>query len=267
MFELKHGSEINTPLITAFKELGYASYYLIPGLNILTPLDFTKPMDSYQLNLFCCKSDTAEKLMAEGFLITTPTIAPLTPAEDYHSLYSEFDFLNDIQKNIKTPSDDRGTVFQQTLNAYAYSRNTDLSPIERFQHLLLAFELAKKLLSTGESKIERLSTLARISYDIGQRGVGNQITHYIIDRYIEKAQAIEPINEPFVPPSHEFEAMSTKGKLIDWLLSAALDQHIRKHAFSCYFTQKKLEPHFNKLKKFGFLNPSMKKRHAALMAR
>ncbi|MFT5716975.1 MAG: protein O-GlcNAc transferase [Oleiphilaceae bacterium] len=267
MFELKHGTEVNTPLIKAFKDLGYASYHLIPSLNILIPLDPTKPLDSYQLNLFCCKNDTAEKLMAEGFLIKKPTIAALEPSQAYDSFFNEQPFLKDAQKDISQPSDERGLVFQQTLNAYASSRNVELSNIDRFQHLLLAFELAKKFLSAGESKIERLSTLARISYDIGQRGVGNQITTYIIDRYIDKAQVIEALNEPFVPSCKEFETIDTDGKLKNWLLSSAVDQYIRKHAFSCYFTEKKLAPHFNKLKKLGFLKAEMKSRQALLLAR
>jgi len=267
MFELKHGAEVNTPLITAFKTLGYESYHLIPSLNILTPLDMSKPLDDYQLNLFCCKNDTAEKLMTDGFLVKNPKIAAIQSSQTYDAFFNDQPFLKDIQKNINQPSDARSITFQQTLNAYAGSRNSKLSNTDRFQHLLLAFEFVKKLLSSGESKIERLSTLARISYDIGQRGIGNQITTYIIDRYIEKANAIEVINEPFLPSSKEFETISTDGELNNWLLSSALDQYIRKHAFSCYFTQKKLEPHFNKLKSLGFLKAEMEKRQAALLAR
>ena len=267
MFELKHGTEVNTPLITAFKELGYKSYYLIPSLNILTPLDMSKPIDSFQLNLFCCKNDTAEKLMEDGLLVLKPQITDTQPSQTYDAFFKEQPFLNDIQKNISQPSDDKGVAFQQTLNAYASSRNPELNNIDRFQHLLLAFELVKKFLSSGESKIERLSTLARISYDIGQRGVGNQISAYIIDRYIDKAKSIDTINEPFLPPCKEFETISTDGKLNNWLLSAVLDQYIRKHAFSCYFTQKRLEPHFNKLKDLGFLKADMEKRLAVLLAR
>jgi len=267
MFELKHGTEVNTPLITAFKELGYEPYHLIPSLNILTPLDISKPLDDYQLNLFCCKNDTAEKMMVDGFLVKEPKVATIQPSQTYNTFFNDQPFLKDIQKNINQPTDERGIVFQQTLNAYANSRNSELSNIDRFQHLLLAFELVKKFLSAGESKIERLTTLARISYDIGQRSVGNQISTYILDRYIEKAENIETISEPFLPPCKEFETISTDGKLNNWLLSSVLDQYIRKHAFSCYFTQKKLEPHFNALKSLGFLKAEMEKRQAVLLAR
>ncbi|MFT6123697.1 MAG: hypothetical protein ACJASG_002231, partial [Oleiphilaceae bacterium] len=65
----------------------------------------------------------------------------------------------------------------------------------------------------------------------------------------------------------EFETIDTDGKLKNWLLSSAVDQYIRKHAFSCYFTEKKLAPHFNKLKKLGFLKAEMKSRQALLLAR
>ena len=266
MFELKHGDKINTPLITAFKELGYESYHLIPSLNILTPLDISKPLDGFQLNLFCCKNDTAEKMMTDGFLVKNPHITAMQPSQSYDIFFNDQPFLKSIQKNINQPSDAKGFDFQQALNAYASSRNPELSNIDRFQHLLQAFELVKKLLSSGESKIERLSTLARISYDIGQREIGNKITTYIIDRYIDKAHSIETIDEPFLPICKEFETISTDGKLNNWLLSSALDQFIRKHAFSCYFSQKHTEPHFNKLKSLGFLLAEMKKRQAVMLS-
>jgi len=267
MFELKHGAEVNMPLISAFKALGYESYYLIPSLNILTPLDISKPLDDYQLNLFCCKNDTAEKLMADNLLVNNPKIAAIKPSQSYDAFFNDQPFLKDIQKNIKQPSDTKGIAFQQALNAYASSRNSELSIVDRFQYLLLAFELVKKILSSGESKIQRLSTLARISYDIGQRVVGNQIATYIIDRYIEKAHTVETINEPFFPSCKEFETISTDGKLNNWLISSVLDQYIRKHAYSCFFTEKQLESYFTKLENFGFLNADMKKRQTVLLAR
>ncbi|HSM98581.1 MAG TPA: FkbM family methyltransferase, partial [Gallionella sp.] len=39
MFELKHARNINHPLINRFKDMGYDSYRLIPGLNVLIPFD------------------------------------------------------------------------------------------------------------------------------------------------------------------------------------------------------------------------------------
>jgi len=266
MFELKHGDKINTPLINAFKELDYAPYFLIPGLNILTPLDMSKQIDDFQLNLFCCKEDTARKMMADGYLIQKPQ-ATMTPSKtSYDSFFKSLPFLTKITQGQKLPQDTSNATYQEALTAYANSRNVEFSNIDRFQNLLQAFELTKKILASGESKIARLSTLARISYDIGQRVIGNQILTYVIGRYIDKAMPIEAITEPFVPPCIEFESINTNEKLNDWLLSAILDQFIRKHAYSCYFTQKMTLPHFNKLENLGFIRAEMKKRKNTLLS-
>ena len=61
MFELKHGKNVNLPLINRFAELGYKTYRLVPGLNILIPFDHNKSFDKYLLNLFCCKDDRADQ--------------------------------------------------------------------------------------------------------------------------------------------------------------------------------------------------------------
>lgn len=46
-------------MVNDFKNLGYDSYYLIPGLEILAPLDLSVSVDAYRLNLFCCNPDTS----------------------------------------------------------------------------------------------------------------------------------------------------------------------------------------------------------------
>ena len=68
MFELKHGHTVNLPLINRFKDMGYESYRLIPGLNTLIPFDQNEPFDGFLLNLFCCKEDKATQLEEEGIL-------------------------------------------------------------------------------------------------------------------------------------------------------------------------------------------------------
>lgn len=69
MYEVKAGEDLHMDLVHAFAAIGYTSYRLVPGLNVLIPFDGTMPPDNYLLNLFCCKQDRATALAACGLLI------------------------------------------------------------------------------------------------------------------------------------------------------------------------------------------------------
>ena len=68
-YEVKAGSELHLELVQAFAELGYHSYRLVPGLDLLVPFDEKEPVDGYLLNLFACKPDRATYLAGRGFLV------------------------------------------------------------------------------------------------------------------------------------------------------------------------------------------------------
>lgn len=256
MFELRHGNQVNHSLINDFKSLGYDSYYLIPGLDILAPLDLTAPIDSYLLNLFCCKPSTAKQLEKDGYLVT---ISEHLPAKN-----------NDSQSKFfaQIPALETREVFdnnyQYAINTYISSQDKSLDKQECYKSLCKAFKSAKEILDKGESKIERLSTYARIAFDIGQRHLGVQICDFVIMTYLQKQSPIQ-ISEPYISINREFESIDTKQLENRWLLASFLDQFIRKHAFSCYFSGAKTLPYYNALKKLGFLLPDMEKREQTLL--
>ncbi len=66
LYEIKHGNAFHLELAQSFMNIGYRSYRLIPGLNILAPFSMGEKPDAYQLNLFCCKDDCAESAPAAG---------------------------------------------------------------------------------------------------------------------------------------------------------------------------------------------------------
>lgn len=257
MFELKHGKLVNHSLINDFKKLGYESYYLIPGLDVLAPLDLSQPVDTYLLNLFCCKSDTAKQLEQDGFLVTT---TKAVPSESFN-----LDFFKQIPALINQQQTEiLDQDYREAISSYISSRDKTIDIQDRYQHLLYAFEIVKKVLKKGESKIERLSTYARISFDIGQRRVGVQICEYVITQSQNNKTPIN-ISEPYIPINQEFESEDPKQLENRWLLASFVDQYIRKHAFSCYFSGAKTLPYFSALKELGFLLPDMKTREQTLL--
>tara|TARA_R110001592_G_scaffold291131_2_gene560456 strand:+ start:63914 stop:65287 length:1374 start_codon:yes stop_codon:yes gene_type:complete len=259
MFELKHGQEINHSLIGDFKRLGYEPYYLILGLDIIAPLNFSAPLDSYLLNLFCCKPSTAQQLEKDGYLVTKTEAMPGKDdaiQADFFGQISAFSGLEEREAHDQN--------YRQAINAYIGSRDKTLDKQQRYQHLLFAFDIVKKVLNQGESKIERLSTYARIAFDMGQRKVGVQICDYVINKYLKNRSSIK-IEEPYIPINTLFESTAQKQLENDWMLASFVDEYIRKHAFSCYFSKDKTIPYFNTLKKLGFMLPDMEKREQTLL--
>jgi hypothetical protein len=74
-YEVKAGNVVHLELIREFAKIGYASYRLLPGLNVLVPFVEGEAVDGYLLNLFCCKPDRAASLAAEDKLVLAETMA------------------------------------------------------------------------------------------------------------------------------------------------------------------------------------------------
>jgi FkbM family methyltransferase len=68
MFELKHGATVNVELLSAFRDRGYGLYRLIGPDRLLVPFGAGEAADTYELNLFACKSECAGALTEQGLL-------------------------------------------------------------------------------------------------------------------------------------------------------------------------------------------------------
>ena len=75
-YEIRKGADsVNIQVIQDFAALGYDSYRLVPGLNVLVPLHHDAIRDPYLLNLFCCKARRADVLAAQGFLLRSSDLS------------------------------------------------------------------------------------------------------------------------------------------------------------------------------------------------
>ncbi len=73
----KDASTMNFGLIKEFAALGYSSYRLVPGLDLLVPFSTDVNPDPYLLNLFCCKGDRADQLATRGVLLRAADISAM----------------------------------------------------------------------------------------------------------------------------------------------------------------------------------------------
>jgi FkbM family methyltransferase len=149
-YEVKVGEHVHLELVRAFARLGYDSYRLVPGLDLLVPFDIESPADAYQLNLFCCKPDRAARLAARGFLMEVDAatdhglilkqwLPHLSIGTGSHSLYGWHHALVKLPYGAhlaglweRTVAAGHSGEVEKALFLHALSRDPSLAPAERF---------------------------------------------------------------------------------------------------------------------------------------
>ncbi len=142
MYELKHGDKLNLPLINRFEELGYSPFSLVPSLNLLVPFDKEKPFDTFLLNLFCCKEDTAQKLEEEGYLLRSgqsslQTDVDYTDNALWKNYLNNFPYassqFNEWEKHLEQAQPSAGITYRNIINCYILSKSVQLAPSTRLK--------------------------------------------------------------------------------------------------------------------------------------
>lgn len=258
MFELKHGDKVNISLINRFKKLGYESYRLLPGLNVLIPFNPAEPFDGYLLNLFCCKHDKASFLMSEGVIVKQRKKIDCPPnskiVEEY---FSQLPFRKSLGSyifdNLRISKD-----YLKILTNYINALSESTSATKKVECLMTALNCLRNIFENGEQRIERLATFARIAFDAGERSLGVNILSFLINKHNKKLDF--EINEPFLPVSSKYDYIQPNNNIKEWLFSSILEQYIIKHAFSSYFSGRKSLPLFEMLRNLGFIDDDMQRR-------
>ena len=127
---------------------------------------------------------------------------------------------------------------------------------------MYALEKIRKKIESGEQRIERLSTFARIAIDAGERALGVNILQQLINRYPETLSF--EINDPFLPAAKAFDDIHPKGKLNEWLFSSIIEQFVLKSAFSTIFNWQKIMPLIERLRDLGFISNDLRARQDLL---
>lgn len=260
MFELKHGNEVNLSLITNFKSLGYDSYRLIPGQNILVKFDHELPFDRYILNIFCCKKEKAKQLQIDGFIAI----------DSNKKLYSDIKLIglylkkhvlyNYIDHPLAFAKHEGKTAYFSILFDYIMSLQKGIKKQQRLQYLFCALDAVKAIIEKNERQSShRLSTYSRIAFDAGERAFGITILSVILKQM--ESDSFVDIDEFFFPASSVYDKIHPDNKVDNWLYSSVIEQYINKHAFSTYFTKTKTLPLFEKLASMEFMTKEMKKRY------
>jgi FkbM family methyltransferase len=268
-YELRTTADnMNFELIRDFAAIGYDSYRLLPGLNLLVPFGAESPPDSYLLNLFCCNAVCADRLSGRGLLIRSSDLAAeskvlgtsSSPGARYHWRHA----LTHLAYAVPLASvwemaeqAGNGAHVQQALSFYARSRDAALTATERFRALEASFLQFRALCERDPSHL-RLASLARVAHDYGQRAVVVKALTQLIES-VRLSGTMDP-NEPFLAPLERFDLIAPGEALGNWILAAVLEQLEQRERLSSFYAGASALDRLEAIHALGFGSPSMDRR-------
>ena len=258
---------LHLELVKLFAELGYNSYRLVRGLNLLVPFDTESTADEYLLNLFCCKQDHAELLASQGFLVL-PTSSPkeerlshITDTKNKEQ-YAWYSTIGKLPYGIelgavweKVPISESMTKVYDALSFYALSQDCSFSATERFDALEASLTLLNSVCEAEPSYL-RLASFARVARDYGERSLAVKALWQLIDAIFQTNEM--NWNEPFLMPSNRFDSISPEQALANWILTAFLEEFERLKQYSSFY--KRQTRTLEIIRDIGFAGEEMKRR-------
>jgi FkbM family methyltransferase len=231
-FEVKAGAEVDMRLRNLLPQLGYNVYRLLVGAPILVPLKNDELDRHFEINLFAAKPDRAASLVQQGLLVgRVPEWSPkdesgeglkLLLAQPCGALMT----AAGIDANVSLDPD-----YAQCLDAYAVWRSSKAPLPERCGALAFAFRGLQALRAKGETA-SRMSTLARVAAEFGQRTACFETTSAILDAL---RQGAIKLNEPFWPATARFDTFSPPGQIGQWFAMATAETDEYARGFSSMF--------------------------------
>ena len=276
-YEIKAGNgSLNLGLIERFSALGYQSYRLVPGLDLLVPVDNKEAIDGYLLNLFCCKPDRAARLVAQGFLLeaidgtSAAHLADPRRTSDTHGWRKALAAMPYgallAEEWAQQMTRDESHAVEQPLFHYALSRDASLQKAERCAALEASYREFKRMCEAQPVYL-RLSSLARVALDYGMRSVGVHALGRLCEQIFQQRQA--NTSEPFLAPGARFDSLAPglRQSVPSWILGAALEELERKQAYSSFWTGKAGRRRLEMIRDLGFASDEMQRRLALIQRR
>ncbi len=258
MFELKHGDQLNLPLIKQFQSLGYDSYRLVPGLDVLIPFSADSKPDGFLLNLFVCKKSRAASLEKEGILATVLEKPKGDSGADWKSHLAPFPYAQLLSDKWKSaPKEPGWENYEKALELYVRAHAPGVAPGARFMLLNESLQLLAGLFPI-HANFSRGQTLARVAWELGLRQSAIQVLTMLVGLF-ESNQQLK-LDEPFLPVSPRYEMVDPKQSLGQWCLSAILEQRETLRTFSSFFETEPAIPTLEAIATLGFQSEAMKRR-------
>jgi Methyltransferase FkbM domain len=279
-YEIKVGSNINLDLVERFAALGYESYRLVPGIDLLAPFQLEDASDDYLLNVFCCKPDRAARLVAQGFLVqaganaSAARLGELSRFSDSSDTHGWRTALAGLPYGALLAAEwtqhmarNESPAVEQSLFHYALSRDTSLQPSERFAALAASYEGFKRICASQPTRT-RLSSLARVAADYGARSVAVRTLEQLGKSLVQDDGQVDT-SEPFLAPGARFDTVSPGARedVPRWITAAALEEFERNRYLSSFYAGNSGKWLLEMIRKLGFGSEEMKRRLALVEKR
>lgn len=270
MFEIKSTQDIDLALVHKFSDLGYQPLRLVPGLELLAPVDLSEPLDPYSLNLFACKSDR-RRTLEQGGLLAEGDVDHATAREASEDRVWEYlrsrnysrDRVDGWKARIGSKPSASDTGWMRMLRYFVAAADADSAPASRFASLKAAFELA---VSAGSEigPAARFNSQARIAWALGYRSKATEALRALVELNDQTEGAFDL---PFLPASPRFDGLDPVERLAAWCEACARDQFECLRGFSSYFLGKKSLQSLEQLKGNPFQRPEMERRRLLVRLR
>lgn len=266
-YEVKAGHDLHLDLVAAFADLGYRSYRLVPGLQLLVPFDPATAPDSYLLNLFCCKPDRAALLAADGWLAdTAPGVADPVPAPRHYwpEALAGRPFAKGLHEAWTRSGAGPGTAVADALALHAMSQDREL-PVSERRHAMEASLRKLQAICSQDAGQLRLMSLARVAREAGARAVAVAALNRLAGQILQQQRV--GATEVFLPPAPRYEAMTPGAGIGNWILGSVLEELERLGAFSSFYTGAATRQRLEAIVELGFASDEMKRRLRLLKQR
>ena len=277
-YEIKAGVDLHLELVQDFAALGYASYRLVPGLDLLIPFDAHSAADGYLLNLFCCKQDCAARLAARGYLLESTVHTPSTQTERVENISTKakngtgYNWRHTIAKMPygmhlaplweQTMAAGKSAEVEEALSLYFLSRDRTIPAAERFSALDSSFRLLN-ILCERQASYLRLASLARVARDYGARALAVSALRHLAN--LAQKTSLD-LREPFLAPAND--SMLPPGAAIgNWALAAILEELERLETFSSFYVGLPARQRLEVIRNMGFASAEMARRLRLLQQR
>lgn len=267
-YEIKARAGLQLELVRDFAALGYDSYRLVPGLDLLVALDAESAPDGYLLNLFCCKRDRAERLAARGFLLDSATRPPAPVnrnAYDWRHTIAKMPYGVPLADRWEqTMAAGKSSEVAEALSCFAISRDSSLPPTERFGALEASFNLLMSLCEREPSYL-RLASLARVGRDYGARSVAVIALRQLSDAILLNNRV--HTSEPFLAPAERFDSIPPGAVIGNWVLAGVLEEFERLEYYSSFYVGISARQRLENIRALGFGSAEMARRLLLLQKR
>ncbi len=268
-YEVKAGDALHLELIDAFAALGYRSYRLIPGLNLLVPFLPGVTPDSYLLNLFCCKPDRAAMLAADGCLVDSLPDALTPPATPEKSQWRQSlaalpygkQLLPMWETSVKR---DDATDVEAALALFAFSQDVTQGAAQRLAALQDSFNILFRLCEKNPAHL-RQASLARVAAAYGARGIAVGALGKLGEAIV--IQNTVGLDEPFLAPSARFDAIPPGAQIGNWVLASVLEELERLIQYSSFYAGVSGRQRLEVINQLGFASEEMRRRLALVNER